>query len=135
MRADPSLWRIALANSVSGKKLRRLLGERCFEHPNVTYLNTTPAIGVGSSSKLPPDPGYARRKISEIAPDVLVACGKQAEELAKDIWQGPLLIVPHPACRVLTNALYLQARRFLRQRFSRRIAFRQLVGSFSIEPV
>lgn len=97
-------WLRALKNSRSGQRLRLLLDD--FE----ICENTTPQVGCHSSSVFPPDLDHIRRILKRREPRVVVACGKQAEEALLELWDKALLIVPHPAYRVLTDSLYEHAR-------------------------
>lgn len=127
------LWLYALATCHSGRRLRLLLGEDCFERAahqgrlpamerlseelgapscpqDRAFENTTPEIGYGRSSiKLPPQPAHCLAMLDKHQPRVVVCCGEQAREAVATLWQGPLLAVPHPASRLLTNALYEEA--------------------------
>lgn len=120
----------------------------------VRFENTTPEVAVESSGKLPPDPAHITRALSasrwpgnlsphpfrDVGEDhecwhirqvdwlnsgAVVACGKQAEAALRKIWPGPLLVVPHPASRVLTDALYRRGYELLSDGLTERIALRQ----------
>lgn len=115
-------WLAALAGSRSGRRLRLLIPDpdRC--------ENTTPIVGATPGSKVPPDPEHITNVLERRRPRVVVACGRQAEAALVRLWEGPLLVVPHPAARVLTDALYRQARRMLDAGLEERIALRQRRG-------
>ncbi len=120
----------------------------------VRFENTTPDVAAKSSGKLPADPVHITRALchsrwpGNLSPhpfrDVgedhecwfvrqvdwlnsgaVVACGKQAEAALGRIWPGPLLVVPHPASRVLTDALYRRGYEILSAGLTERIALRQ----------
>lgn len=122
-------WVAALARSRSGRRLAKLLGEDCFGSGLVHFGNTTPRVGQGPDSRLPPDDLHVISLLDGI--EVVVACGRQAEEAARRLWKGPLLCLPHPACRVLTNDLLAEGHRllFTAGPLRRRVALRQLRGS------
>jgi len=61
-------------------------------------------------------------------PDVVVACGQQAERALLSLWKGAL---PHPAHRLVTKELYSHARQMLNGTFRwkyQRLALRQGKG-------
>lgn len=122
-------WLRALAKSPTGRKLRLLeLGElyhNCY--------NITPLVGMEPSSVLTPDDLHVRQILKEQKPDVVLACGKHAEQFLAPRWAGPLLAVPHPAYRVVTNELYTQAGLILRTGLSERVALRQKRGHITRE--
>lgn len=95
----------------------------------MVFGNTTPKVGEGPSSKLPPEPAHVKNLLQEVNPGVVVAVGLQAEGVLRELWAGDLLCLPHPANRVLTNALLDRARELLERPFRGRLALRQLRGS------
>lgn len=115
-------WLFALERSRSGQRLRVLLDDfDCCE-------NTTPAVGATPDSILPPDEIHIRSILTQRNPDVVVTCGRQAEKALLRLWNGPLLSVPHPAHRLLTDALYREARDLLVTGFTGQLALRQMRG-------
>lgn len=110
LEADRGNWLWATAQSRSGKRLEVLLGSECWSDEDIWFDNTTPKCGVGSSSKLKPDPTHVRGVLESFSPSVVIACGGQAAIIAGELWQGDLLCIPHPAHRLLTNELYRHAR-------------------------
>lgn len=125
MRDDNRLWRHLLSHSRTGKRLKLILGDDCFRRKDVLFANTTPRIGIRAESCLKPCSRHVRHLIERHDPSLIVACGKQAEAISLALWPGPLLCVPHPASRTLTNDLYTSARRTLRQLQHGRLALRQ----------
>lgn len=97
---NPWVW--ALRRSRTGRRLVRALGRRW---NRIYFCNTTPRVSTHPSIRLPPDLQYVERELRRVEVDVVLACGKQAEVVARKLWSGPLLCIPHPASRVLTNAL------------------------------
>jgi hypothetical protein len=54
--------------------------------------------------------------IADVDPHLIVCCGAQAEKAVVPRWKGErTIVVPHPACRVLTNSLYLLAADYIKQ--------------------
>ena len=100
----------ALKQNRSGKMLRNLI-KGPWKGSDVRFMNTTPKIGTHPDSKLPPDLPYLKRNLKRYAPSLVVACGQQAEEACLSCYKGSMLVVPHPAYRVLTKDLYLEASR------------------------
>ncbi len=121
-------WLRALERSRSGQRLKILVDDLSI------CENTTPIVGATPSSVLPPDRTHIREVLAARTPDVVVTCGRQAELALLDIWSGPLLAIPHPAHRLVTNALYQQARLML-TRLNTRIALRQRDGQVITEPI
>lgn len=119
-------WLLALKSSRSGQRLRVMLDD--FD----LCENTTPQVGATPDSVLPPDDAHILAVLEARRPTVVVACGKQAETALARLWNGALLAVPHPAHRLLTDALYCEARRQLSDAFTARIAIRQQKGSLNI---
>ena len=120
-------WLRALARSRSGQRLRIMID-------NLDYCqNTTPICGDTPDSRLAPDYKYITMLLAYSHPKQVVACGVQAERALRRLWPGPLLAVPHPAHRLLTNALYGRARTLLTCGVTQRLALRQLRGDFKLE--
>lgn len=121
-------WLRALERSRSGRRLKILVDDLS------VCENTTPIVGATPDSVVPPDREHIRAVLAARKPDVVVACGRQAELALLDIWNGPLLAIPHPAHRLVTNALYQQARLML-TRLNTRVALRQCNGHVITEPL
>ncbi len=115
-------WLLALQRSRSGQRLRVLLDDFG------VCENTTPIVGANPDSIIPPDGGHITAILQQRQPQVIVACGKQAERALLTLWSGPLLAVPHPAHRLLTDGLYCEARTLLEAGFAERLALRQMRG-------
>lgn len=122
-------WLRALARSRSGQRLKHLVEDwdEC--------ENTTPKVGAKPSSVLGPDKDHIMEVLHRRNPDVVIACGRQAEKALAATWIGPLLAVPHPAHRVVTNALYLKANGLLKDGFNKRLALRQRRGQIKVERI
>lgn len=97
-------WLRALRDSRSGKRLRLLVSNPAWCH------NTTPVVGARPSSRPPADHEHIQRILEDYQPRVVIACGGQAEDALRELWDSTLLVVPHPAYRVLTDDLYREAR-------------------------
>lgn len=106
-------WVKEFSTSRSGCRLSVMLGDNL---KWCRYANTTPAVGRGPDSVLPPSPAHIRRVLKRVEPLVVVACGRQAEAVCSAEWPGDLLVIPHPTFRVLTDALLAEAGRLLNWR-------------------
>lgn len=133
----PSSWRRELRLSRSGCRLRVLLDSLLWK---VHFTNANPGIGEGPDAALPADLSHLKRALRRVQPDAVLSCGKVAEPALCILWAGPLFVVPHPAYRVLTDALYRKALHLL-ERWARtsttipRLALRQERGSVRVEPL
>lgn len=99
---NPGVWKKEFASSRTG---RRLIKQLPSDGWKVYYSNSNPTIGDGPDAKFQPDIEHVRTKLAKISPDVVLVCGKVAEEAIKDEWSGPIFFMPHPAHRFLTNEL------------------------------
>jgi hypothetical protein len=120
-------WLRALATSRSGQRL----GLICDSLNDVE--NTTAQVGNHPDSVCPPDKNHIKTVLKQRKPDVIITCGRQAEKALCCLWTGPIVSVPHPACRVLTNACYLKANSLLTDNYKDRLAVRQRKGKIEIE--
>lgn len=123
----PSTWLAELRGSRSGTRLREALPIGAV----VRFANASPTMGRTVDSKTSPCARYLRRRIRDARPDVVLACGRVAEATVCSMWRGPLVAVPHPAHRLLTNDLLHRARELLGA--STRIALRQRRGHYDQE--
>jgi hypothetical protein len=107
-------WFRALQRSRSGQRLRVLLGE---DWTPWDFGNTTPRVAPTASGVLPPDLPHLAELTAERP--YIVACGQQAAWFVSNHWDGSALVIPHPAYKVLTNALLIEARSFLQSPIGR----------------
>ena len=115
-------WLVALRRSRSGQRLKVMIDD--FN----ACENTTPIVGATPDSVIKPDVSHIQSILQERQPNVVVTCGKQAETALMKLWNGPLLSVPHPAHRLLTDMLYREARTLLSTGVAEQIALRQMRG-------
>lgn len=111
-------WLRALWRSRTGARIRVMIDDAGLAAPDVWVDNTTPAVGDEPSSQLPPDIPHIERLMREHAPEIVVACGIQAEHLflrGPVAHTGTLIVVPHPASRTATNALFGLAAALIRE--------------------
>ena len=100
-------WLRALARSRSGQRLRLLIDDFS------VCENTTPQVAATSNGQLPPEPAHIRAVLTRrttLDRTLIITCGAQATRALVPLWSGALVAVPHPAHRLLTNQLYLDAR-------------------------
>lgn len=116
-------WLRALHRSRSGQRLSHLVGDL-----DVEYHNTTPMVAREPSGVCPPDPVHIRDILRRSRPDVIVTCGNQARDAIAAVWYGAMLMVPHPAYRVLTDELYRRANAHLVAGVTGRVTLEQQRG-------
>lgn len=118
---NPSSWRKEFERSRTGERLREALPDR-FQWQSkgpsryawdIRYTNASPVLGKGPDSKPRPNLAHLRRRLKAVGPTVVLACGKMAEGAILQIWDGPLIVIPHPASRVLTEELTERAKKML----------------------
>lgn len=121
-------WLRALAQSPAGRRLRILTDDLACVH------NVAPLCGLSPSSVMPAEDKHVIAILESCTPRVVVACGKHAQAALVRLWDGPLLLVPHPTHRVLTNELYRRVRAVLDlPEFTGRIVFTQQRGGITVE--
>lgn len=120
-------WLRALEKSRSGQRLKHMIDDLdlCEE--------TTPVVTPTSSGIAPPDFEHIQEILDRRKPEIIITCGMQAENALLSVWDGNLIAVPHPAHRMVTNALYLQARNMIESNYIGRVALRQLKGEVRLE--
>lgn len=84
------LWERLLVASVSWRRLETLGAESWMVD------NANPVCGSHPRSRLTADLTHLSDLIVARNPDVVVACGGEAQKIAA-IWRGPLIGLPHPA--------------------------------------
>lgn len=98
------LWLEALRKSRSGTRLRTF--QSMCQDAEIWWDNTTPHVGDNPDSLLSADFEHIDSVLESQSPDVVVAFGKHAAVALMQRWLKPLLILPHPAHRLVTNDLY-----------------------------
>jgi len=110
-------WLKALHLSRSGQRLKVLTAAA----PDYEFHfdNTTPLVGKYPSTLLPPDLKHITTVIKTVKPKVIVTCGSLAAWAVTPLaGELPVLQLPHPAYRVVTNRLFKQAGELLQTGFS-----------------
>lgn len=118
---ERTFWLQNLSQCASGRRLKR------FEHLDIHWENAS-WVGTSVAGAAKPDRKHILSVLMDVAPAVVLVCGRLAEEAVQELWHGPLLVVPHPASRTLTNDLLEQAVELLGIGFEERIALRQRKG-------
>lgn len=114
-------WLYNLSQCASGKRLRR------FDTLKIHWENAS-WVGTAVAGKAEPDREHILDVLSDQQPDIVLVCGKQAESAVQELWDGPLLVIPHPTSRTLTNDLLDEAVELLHAKFTERVALRQCKG-------
>ena len=134
-------WLNALAASRSGQRLATLT----ILCPNLEFCweNTTPIVGAHPDSRIPADPVHMMALVGVHNPHMILAFGNQAHytirvKLPALLIAKPLIFLPHPAYRVLTNKLLAAVARRINEGFQGLLEFRQRRRRFhcihTIEP-
>ena len=130
---NPSTWRKEYLSSRTGVRLRSVLPDDWAVH----FTNSNPTVGARASSRLEPDLTHISKRLWKVNPDIVLACGVPSQRACAQIYDGPLIGMPHPACRVVTNALLEVVRMKIEQwengRAPIRISIRQVRGAIQVE--
>ncbi len=128
------LWLQALEQSRSGKRLQVMKNH--LKSYDIHFDNTTPHVGDHPDSILPADHNHIRSVIEEVNPSIIVTCGSQAFQAIIDLNQDkPVLAIPHPSYRVVTNDLFIAAAHAINKGVTGVIKLRQLKGMIKKEIV
>lgn len=103
----PSFDKEIFKNSHTGRRLCNAIPMEL----DVNIINASPQVGEEASSYFAPDIGYVSSKVEEISPDIILACGVNAQKAVREIDIGvPVVKIPHPAYRALSNSMLDEAR-------------------------
>lgn len=101
----------------SAKTIRKIVGNNFFE-----FSNTTDVVTKTSREKPKPNYAHFQRVIKRIKYfDLVLVCGKQAKETVEkymtdiEAYNKPILFIPHPAARNLTNIKCDEIRKQIKQ--------------------
>lgn len=109
-------WLAALWRSRSGQRLKLMLCDEIDFH----FDNATPIVCENPKDVIPPDIEHIRTVLKEQKPDVIITFGVHAAEGVKAVrneFSIPILFLPHPTYRVVTNKLFLVALEHLKKGF------------------
>lgn len=111
-------WLRALHRSRSGQRLK-IMTDVAGPEFEFDYDNTTAAVSAKPSGVCPPDLIHVTGVFARVQPHIVVLCGGQAAALpSRFTITQPTLLIPHPAYRVVTNALFRAAGRHIRDGFT-----------------
>jgi aspartate/glutamate racemase len=97
---EPSFDKESFANCHTGRRLRKAIPETV----STTIINASPIIGDNSASNFRPDIAHVMKRMREIEPDIILACGNSAKKVIDAIEiDVPIIKMPHPAYRALKN--------------------------------
>jgi hypothetical protein len=99
-------WLAALQGSRAGQRLD--LMAKAAPGVDLYPANTTPMVSKSRRTPEPIFPAYIRSACKLARPDMVVAMGTQAEEAAQ-LLAMPVLVLPHPNAREITNDLLRRA--------------------------
>lgn len=139
-------WLVALARSRSGMRLSRIYGSLCTfrsmvdpDRVRIRYAwtgpvevhfdNTTPRVASRPEEVLPPDFKHIESVLDKTRPRYVLACGKQSGAALRQLWPGPLICMPHPTWKPLSNKTLDLVRSIVEQEdFDKRITIVQPKG-------
>lgn len=102
-------WLEALWRSRSGQRLSHLI-DAAGKDTQWWFDNTTEEVGGDPDSVCVPNYAHIQRVLRRENAKLIVALGRQADEALKSLsLDVPVLGLPHPACRILTNKLLVYA--------------------------
>lgn len=91
-------WLSDLWNSHTGRRLMEMIPEQCAIYP----VNSTGTVTDNTQEVPKGDPLYVRAAYRYFKPDIVLACGKLAQETC-DLARIEHIVAPHPAWRGLTK--------------------------------
>ncbi len=98
---NPRVWAKMLWLSQTGRRLLEALPAGAYE---VKVCNANPSLADTPDGVFPPDRKHLRRVLRRVRPDVILACGKVANEALTQIEvTAPVVEMPHPAYRLLSR--------------------------------
>jgi len=97
---EPSFERESFINCHTGRRLKNAIPANV----STTIINASPNIGDTADSNFKPNVSHVMKRMKEIKPDIILACGVNARKAIRQIeTKIPVLEMPHPAYRALTN--------------------------------
>lgn len=127
--SDARYRALILSRSHTGKRLVRTFGAELF--CSINWQESTNKIGYVSSAKFPADPIHIKEVLKELQPELVLAFGGVAGPALLRHWDGPIISLPHPSGRVITDALYKTAAGMINGHQGRTI-IKQLKGRIEV---
>lgn len=115
-------WLRALWLSRSGQRLKLMLCDEI----DYWFDNATPIVCENPRDVMPPDIEHIRKVLQEQKPNVIVAFGVHAANALLEIkeeFSMPVMCLPHPTYRVVTNELFVTAVNHIKKGFEGRIRY------------
>jgi hypothetical protein len=109
-------WLRAFWSSRSGIRCKLLLDDQV----EIWFDNSTPIVCENPNDVIPADLDHMRKVLNEQKPDVIITFGQPAALAMgkiRDEYKQPVMCLPHPAYRVVTNQLFIQALNHLKAGF------------------
>jgi hypothetical protein len=103
----------------SGRRLINIIG-----HTDFTVTNACPDVVYSAKGRGKPDADWLARNLAILKPDVLLVCGRVAQETFKRFMVGgrtQVISMPHPAARTWSKAKIASAQRRVRIALAGRI--------------
>lgn len=124
-------WLRALDRSRTGQRLK-LLGHESIEY---WWDETTPVVADNPRTVIPADFNYMRSVLNEQQPKFIITFGMPAMNAMitiKEEFKQPVICLPHPTYRVVTNQLFLDARDHIVKGFEGWIRYKQAIGKIDV---
>lgn len=107
----PSYEKESFRNCHTGRRLRNAIPDGL----DISIINASPKVGKKSSSNFRPDSVYVGKKVEELVPDIILACGVNAKKVIDSVDVNvPVIKMPHPAYRALTNKKLEEVKEMIR---------------------
>jgi hypothetical protein len=106
-----ALWALSFRKSRTGKRLSRMVPE-AFDERETCIANCTPKVTAAATLAAPAELWFVQVRLAELLHNnlrcwprypLVVTCGSVAFDVVQSVWSGPLLALPHPAHRTLSN--------------------------------
>ncbi len=120
-------WIRALGRSRSGQRLRVLTAAA--KDWEFVPCNTTPEVAPTPNGILDANEEHLLEWLNSEEWDAVLGCGLRAAGILPRLWPvGRLILLPHPACRIVTNALLRKVAKLLNTEWHNRIRVVQKRG-------
>jgi hypothetical protein len=114
----PSYEKESFRKCHTGIRLKRAIPKGV----SIRIINASPLVGRKAGSNFKPDIEYIEKSLTEIQPCVILACGVNARKGIRQVDTDiPVIEMPHPAYRALTNKTVDGVRQQIEERINDRI--------------